>query len=451
MIIIYYIWSIKEELNRNLLIIFNMGNEDRIKVELFDALGHPVRIKILSALKDAPLGFADLKRKLGIESSGHLSFHLGKLNGLIKIDESGNYALTDDGREATRLIDSMGEARNERLPNEERMQFSRIGSKKATMAGLILVLLIAIPTIAYLCYNNYMLTRQSDLLKLSVYNEVRWSVFSGIASDLRTCFYYYDKGDYSQSLLSFDKAWSRLNGMARSMPLLGSDFEKLNITNMDMIDQQLQHMRDGVVSGSLNYNQIEYLKKCTFTFLYLTYSIKDPENGIYAIMDVDQISGMILELASANGINESVVPELVFSHTSCGCAMGCMCSMGGAVKLLQIFNLSYIDRGDLFPYTLDHTFSTSLSMHHKVLISINSTAPINVTINRQLNTTLMENLHELSPEDEIILNLTQITSYKSEIILGKDLRTYLKDGGYTFNFESYNSSATVYFDVKYIY
>ena len=46
------------------------------------------------------MSFSELKRAVGIESSGHLQFHLGKLAGLIKTDESGNYVLTDDGRGA---------------------------------------------------------------------------------------------------------------------------------------------------------------------------------------------------------------------------------------------------------------------------------------------------------------------------------------------------------------
>ncbi|MGA1976067.1 MAG: winged helix-turn-helix domain-containing protein [Conexivisphaerales archaeon] len=41
---------------------------DKSRAELFEALGHPIRIKILHALQDGPLGFADLKRKVGIES-----------------------------------------------------------------------------------------------------------------------------------------------------------------------------------------------------------------------------------------------------------------------------------------------------------------------------------------------------------------------------------------------
>jgi len=84
------------------------SDADSSRTELFEALGHPARIKILQSLNDAPMGFSDLKRKVGIESSGHLQFHLGKLEGLVKNTPEGNYVLTDDGKEALRLLETMG-------------------------------------------------------------------------------------------------------------------------------------------------------------------------------------------------------------------------------------------------------------------------------------------------------------------------------------------------------
>ncbi len=77
---------------------------DSSRAELFEALGHPSRVKILKALERNPLGFADLKREVGIESSGHLQFHLSKLGGLIGTTPEGKYALTDEGKEAIRVL-----------------------------------------------------------------------------------------------------------------------------------------------------------------------------------------------------------------------------------------------------------------------------------------------------------------------------------------------------------
>ena len=50
------------------------------------------------------MGFSELKRRVGIESSGLLSFHLGKLTHLVASNQEGAYVLTDQGKEAVRMI-----------------------------------------------------------------------------------------------------------------------------------------------------------------------------------------------------------------------------------------------------------------------------------------------------------------------------------------------------------
>ena len=70
------------------------------KAELFEAISHPVRIKILEALNGKPMGFAELGRAVGIESGGHLSFHLTKLRRLIRTNSQGDYVLTAEGKDA---------------------------------------------------------------------------------------------------------------------------------------------------------------------------------------------------------------------------------------------------------------------------------------------------------------------------------------------------------------
>ena len=80
---------------------------DSSRAELFEALGHPIRVKILRTLNERPMSFTELKRETGIGSSGHLQFHLSKLAGLIKTDTSGSYALTDEGREALHVAQAV--------------------------------------------------------------------------------------------------------------------------------------------------------------------------------------------------------------------------------------------------------------------------------------------------------------------------------------------------------
>jgi len=75
--------------------------------ELFDAIAHPVRIKILKTLERQPTTFASLKRQLGIDSSGNLDYHLKKLGELVAVREDGLYGLTDAGKQALLSIDAV--------------------------------------------------------------------------------------------------------------------------------------------------------------------------------------------------------------------------------------------------------------------------------------------------------------------------------------------------------
>ena len=75
--------------------------------ELFEAISHPERIKILKILEKQPSSFASLKRQLGIESSGNLDYHLKKLSELVTVREDGLYGLTDAGKEALLSIDAV--------------------------------------------------------------------------------------------------------------------------------------------------------------------------------------------------------------------------------------------------------------------------------------------------------------------------------------------------------
>jgi len=77
-----------------------MGSND-----LFDGVSHPLRIDILRALAKKPMRFADLKRKVNIDSSGQLDFHLKKMDTLITTNEEGHYALTKKGFAALQAVD----------------------------------------------------------------------------------------------------------------------------------------------------------------------------------------------------------------------------------------------------------------------------------------------------------------------------------------------------------
>ncbi len=128
---------------------------DKQREEVFDALGHPTRIHILKVLSEGSLGFADLKKKTSIESSGHLQYHLTKLDGLIKTDEYGKYCLSDEGKDALLTVQTVENLspRSNAKEKARKLNFSNtLGSKPAVF--LLIALLIASTAIAVIEYNQ---------------------------------------------------------------------------------------------------------------------------------------------------------------------------------------------------------------------------------------------------------------------------------------------------------
>jgi len=77
---------------------------DTKKAEVFEALSHPIRIKILMALEARPLSFSQLKQVTQMSSSGQMTFHLSKLADLIRTTEDGTYTLSAEGIEAVHFV-----------------------------------------------------------------------------------------------------------------------------------------------------------------------------------------------------------------------------------------------------------------------------------------------------------------------------------------------------------
>jgi DNA-binding transcriptional ArsR family regulator len=130
------------------------------RAELFEALGHPTRIKILELLANSPMGFSDLKKALDIDSGGQLQFHLGKLHGLVKTVE-GNYALTDEGKEALRIMAAKGPVKIE----------PKTRHSITPLQAITIVLAIALVfTMAFSLYNNQLQNQKFNSLNQSFYN-----------------------------------------------------------------------------------------------------------------------------------------------------------------------------------------------------------------------------------------------------------------------------------------
>lgn len=137
-------------------------DEDRQQAEVFDALSHPTRIIILKVLSEGPLGFADLKKKLGIESSGHLQHHINKLNGLMKTDNYGKYTLSDQGKDALHSVETIESVAGSKTHEKEKAHTS-MRSVVLKSAIVVLVLLLALSlTLAAFEYNN-VLSLQSEI------------------------------------------------------------------------------------------------------------------------------------------------------------------------------------------------------------------------------------------------------------------------------------------------
>lgn len=134
----------------------DVGNGfNRDRAELFEALGHPTRIRIVEALSESPLGFAALKRKVGVDSNGLLAFHLGKLEGLVKTSVNGDYMLTDDGREALRIM----VLKNSIAPHADKNRFS---ITPVQVAALLVVIGMVIA--AVIASSSYTQLRGQDVI-----------------------------------------------------------------------------------------------------------------------------------------------------------------------------------------------------------------------------------------------------------------------------------------------
>ena len=109
------------------------------KAEVFEALGHPTRIRILRELAGRPLAYSELKRAAGMESNGLLTFHLGKMRDLVRLNAESNYSLTDEGREALRIVEASRITNSERPHSHPALHLPR---QKALLAALLVVLIV---------------------------------------------------------------------------------------------------------------------------------------------------------------------------------------------------------------------------------------------------------------------------------------------------------------------
>ncbi|MEM2936253.1 MAG: hypothetical protein QW231_03655, partial [Candidatus Bathyarchaeia archaeon] len=87
-----------------------MGDKSPVEsaAELFTSLSHPLRIGIIKVIHEkGPVPFSGLVKALNVDS-GALGFHLKQLEPYLIRDENGNYDLSDAGKSALPILQSLG-------------------------------------------------------------------------------------------------------------------------------------------------------------------------------------------------------------------------------------------------------------------------------------------------------------------------------------------------------
>lgn len=126
--------------------------------EVFDAISHPLRIKILKALAKTPRGFSELKRAINVESSGALDFHLKKMQNLIGTDSAGRYILSDKGcaaLEAIRVIEQYGWQKRSFLLNLLAYILVNVWALVNSSLSLSFLIVFALSTLWFVFYSYW--------------------------------------------------------------------------------------------------------------------------------------------------------------------------------------------------------------------------------------------------------------------------------------------------------
>lgn len=99
-----------------------------VKAELFRALAHPARIRVLEVLVDGPRSVGDLQPLVGIESS-HLSQQLGVLR---------RAELVTSRKEGPTVVYAIADPElSTLLTSARRMLINRLTATQDTLAGLL--------------------------------------------------------------------------------------------------------------------------------------------------------------------------------------------------------------------------------------------------------------------------------------------------------------------------
>jgi len=277
----------------------NNRGEELSKEALFDSMGHPMRVKILEAVNSAPLSFSEIKRNVGIDSSGHLTFHLDKLKGLLKVNTEGNYELTDDGKEALRLVSvfsTMGKERPEAPKKDWKKNCSIVWA-----CALIVVVVISAATINA-AYNTALVIRNDQgkyytwmMFWMNVDNarvNVHEAMNAVNANDFCAARY-----ELAVAEVYLDLVVSQSSGLIS----LGEQYRNLyneGLHNVHLLKPTLSRIGESMVNGSVSDGQMAFLENLASALQFLLNSLHYETGGPYTIDDVDANINRLKALAN---------------------------------------------------------------------------------------------------------------------------------------------------------
>jgi DNA-binding transcriptional ArsR family regulator len=266
----------------------NNRGEELSKEALFDSMGHPMRVKILEAVNGAPLSFSEIKRNVGIDSSGHLTFHLDKLKGLLKVNADGNYELTDDGKEALRLVSVFSTMRKER-PEAPKKDWKK-NCNIVWACALIVVVVISAATIYAAC--NTALVIRNDQGKYYAWGQF-WMNVDDARSNIHEAMNAVNANDFCAARYELAVAEVYLDLVvfqSYGIIALGEDYSKLyneGLHNIYLLKPTLSRIGESMTNGSVSDGQMAFLGNLASVLYYLLDSMKHEDDMPYTIADIN--------------------------------------------------------------------------------------------------------------------------------------------------------------------
>ncbi len=258
------------------------------KEALFDSLGHPMRVKILEAVKGAPLSFSAIKKEVGIESSGHLTFHLDKLKGLLKVNTDGNYELTDDGKEALRLVSVFSMVGKERpeAPKKDWKKNSNI------VWACALIVIVAISAVSINEMYNTALVIRNDQGKYNTWMQF-WMNVDNARVNVHEAMTAVNTNDFCAARYELAVAEVYLDLVvfqSSGLIALGEDYSKLyneGLHNIYLLKPTLSRIGESMANGSVSEGQMAFLENLSSALQFLLNSLHHETGGPYTIDDVN--------------------------------------------------------------------------------------------------------------------------------------------------------------------